>query len=386
MGRSVRTVGAAATCLVLIFMVIAAPFGVARSAEIDDRLRELDDMRSRIEDLQKQIESAKRTEQSVSSEIARLGEQLELSTRELDYIQAQISYSEDQIAATQEEIAATEERLAAQKAAFDARLVSMYKAGRISYVDVLFTSGSLSEFMSRIHYLKQIAEQDNSLIDEYAANKATLVAQEQDLQTKMAEFQNLAANEQEKQVEVTSRSADRERYLESVQANREQLEKAEDEMDRQSKALEKIIQDLQAKGQKPQAHTLSMMWPVSGGWISSYYGNRYHPVLGYYRWHYGIDYAADSGAPIKAMEDGTVLLAGWNGDYGNCVILDHGGGVSSLYGHASKVLVRAGQDVVKGQTVALVGSTGLSTGPHLHFEVRVNGQTQDPLTWLPPAP
>lgn len=383
MGRTIRRVLTGAMCLVLALLVLAAPLNVANGAEIDDRQQELKDLQARIQDLKKQIDSAKRTEQSVSAEIRRLGEQLELSTRELDYIQAQISYVGDQIQSTQEEISATEQRLAAQKEAFDARLVSMYKAGRISYVDILFTSGSLSEFMSRLHYLKQIAVQDNSLIDEYTANRAALVAQEQDLQSKMAEYQDLAVAEQDKRAEVVSRSQDRERYLANVQANRQQLEQAEDEMDRQSKELEKVILELQRKGQKPQAHKLSMMWPVSGGWITSYYGNRLHPILGYYRWHSGIDYAADSGAPIKAMEDGTVLLAGWNGDYGNCVILDHGGGVSSLYGHASKVLVKVGQDVVKGQTIALVGTTGLSTGPHLHFEVRVDGATQDPLKWLP---
>lgn len=386
MGRTIRGALLGAISLFLVVVVIAAPIHVARGAEIDDRLQELDDLQTQIDDLQKQIQSAKNTEKSVSAELARLGQQLELSTRELNYIQAQISYTQDQIESTRNEIGATEQKLAAQKDAFDARLVSMYKAGRVSYVDILFTSGSLSEFMSRVHYLKQIAEQDNALIDEYAANRATLLAEQQDLQNKMTQYQTLAAQQEQKRTEVSSRSADRERYLASVQANREQLEQAEDEMDRQSKALEKVIADLQAKGQKPQAHKLAMMWPVSGGWITSYYGNRMHPVLGYVRWHGGIDYAAASGVPIKAMEDGTVLLAGWNGDYGNCVILDHGGGVSTLYGHASKILVKAGQDVVKGQTVALVGTTGLSTGPHLHFEVRVNGQTQDPLSWLPPAP
>jgi murein DD-endopeptidase MepM/ murein hydrolase activator NlpD len=192
----------------------------------------------------------------------------------------------------------------------------------------------------------------------------------------------LKASQETKRSEVTSRSADRERYLASVQADKNKLAESLDQMEREAEALNQVIADLQAQGQKPQAHALKMAWPASGGWISSNYGNRYHPILGYYKWHSGIDYAVGTGKPIKAMEDGTVILAGTNGGYGNCVIIDHGGNVSTLYGHASKLLVKKGQDVIKGQTIALVGSTGLSTGPHLHFEVRVKGQTQDPLKWL----
>jgi murein DD-endopeptidase MepM/ murein hydrolase activator NlpD len=105
--------------------------------------------------------------------------------------------------------------------------------------------------------------------------------------------------------------------------------------------------------------------------------------LGYDRFHSGIDYAADYNVPIKAAESGKVIFAGVNGGYGNCVIIDHGGGISTLYAHCNKLLVKVGDIVVQGQQIALVGSTGLSTGPHLHFEVRVNGETTDPLNWLP---
>ncbi|MGE5579887.1 MAG: murein hydrolase activator EnvC family protein [Bacillota bacterium] len=374
-----------AAILLISAALVVAPNSLALGApqEIDLRIDELSELQKEIEELQKQLQSKTSTEKSVLAELAKLENQLALANKELNYIEVQLSVTDSQINVTRNEVRETEEKLASQKAAFDSRLVSMYKASRISYLDMLLSSGSLSELMARMHYLKQIAVQDSALIDEYCANREALLAKQAELEEYQAKLMGLKASQERKRAEVTSRSHDREQYLNRVQADKEQLAQALDQMQKEADALNKIIADLQAKGQKPQAHPLQMAWPISGGWISSNYGNRYHPILGYYKWHSGIDYAANRGTPIKAMEDGTVILAGVNGGYGNCVIIDHGGKVSTLYGHADKLLVKTGQDVIKGQTIALVGSTGLSTGPHLHFEVRVNGETQDPLKWLP---
>jgi len=366
-------------------VLVSAPVKLAIGApnEIDLRIDELDEIQKEIEELKRQLDSKKSTEKSVLAELSKLERQLNLATKELNYIEVQLSVTDSQISKTRSEVVDMERKLEAQHDAFDARLVSMYKANRVSYIDVLLTSGSLSELMSRLHYLKQIAVQDNSLIAEYTAGREALLAKEAELEDHYAKLTGLKASQERKRSEVTSRSQDRETYLAAVQADKGRLAESLDQMEKEAEALNKVIADLQAQGQKPQAHPLKMIWPASGGWISSSYGMRYHPVLGYNRWHSGIDYAAARGSAIKAAEDGTVILSGSNGGYGYCVILDHGGGVSTLYGHADKLLVKKGQDVIKGQTIALVGSTGLSTGPHLHFEVRVKGATEDPLKWLP---
>lgn len=350
--------------------------------DLSQKLQELEQLNREIEEYKKKISQSQTSEKSVLKELERLEDELALSEKELAYIKASIEYVSAEIDKTKAEVAAIEERLAAQKAAFDARLVSMYKAGRTSYVDILLTSSSLSDLMARLHYLKQLATDDTALIESYTNDRLDLVAKKESLESRLSQLVDLRASEEEKRQTVISRSMDREKYLAKIQSEKAQLEKALDEMERQSEALAKVIAEAQAKGQLP-ARTLSMQWPVTGYWITSYYGNRVHPVLGYTRFHSGIDYAADYGVPIKAAESGTVISAGVNGGYGNCVIIDHGGGISTLYGHAQKLLVKTGDVVTKGQTIALVGSTGLSTGPHLHFEVRVNGQTTDPLEWLP---
>lgn len=373
------------TLVILASLVVSAAISVRTVYGADDlweKLSELQELQKEIEEYKSRINKNQRTQKSIVQELERLDDQLALSLRELAYIEKSIDYNNAQVRVTREEIAVIEARLSAQKAAFEARLVSMYKAGQTSYIDVLLTARSFSDLMARLHYLKRLASDDTALIEGYTRDRLELVAKRETLEARLAELEELKAYEEDKRDAVIKRTEERQKYLDQVMSEKSLLEKALDEMEKQSKDLERIIAEAQAKGNLP-SRDLSMIWPVTGYWITSYYGMRYHPVLGYDRFHSGIDYAADYNVPIKAAESGKVLSAGVNGGYGNCVIIDHGGGVSTLYGHANKLLVKSGDIVVKGQQIALVGSTGMSTGPHLHFEVRVNGQTTDPLKWLP---
>jgi len=374
----------------LVFVLLAALclttanyFNVAKAGILDDKFEELERIQREIEQYQKEIDSKRRSETSVLKELEKLEMELALSEKELEYILARIDYLNGRISETKREIEDMELKIAEQKELFSERLVSMYKAGQMSYLEVLLSSNSLSDFMARLFYLREIAQDDVRLIEEYQAMKVALDEKKESLEKDLEDMTWSKKQEEEKRAAVASRSNDRERYLAQLQQDREKLEEALDQMERESKALEKVIADLQAEGhQREKPGGLSMIRPVSGGWVSSEYGNRWHPILGKYKWHSGIDIAVNSGTPIKAAEDGTVILSGSNGGYGLCVIIDHGGGISTLYGHASKLLVKKGDIVTRGQTVALAGSTGVSTGPHLHFEVRIKGVTDNPRNWV----
>ena len=167
--------------------------------------------------------------------------------------------------------------------------------------------------------------------------------------------------------------------LKRIQDNRQSLEAALDELERISKELEEQIRKRQrAEG----LGTGKIIWPARGR-ISSPFGWRTHPILKSRRFHSGIDIAIPSGTPVQAADSGVVLISGWNGGYGLFVAIDHGKGISTAYAHNSRLLVKEGDEVTKGQTIALSGSTGWSTGPHLHFEVRENGTPVNPLKYLP---
>ena len=381
--RTIKRVVLAAFCFVIFLSSAALPVPLAMADALDEKYGELSDLQKEINEHKALISSRAKTEKSVLQELEYLEQQMILAERELAYIDTRMTYLSKDIAETTAAIETIEEQLACQKAAFEARLTSMYKAGNISYLEVLLQSQSLSDFLSRIHYLKEIAEQDTVLIEEYNAGRVELLEKRASLEVNLADMESQKRSYEDKRFEVASRSQDRERYLAQVQTDKKEAERLLDEMEAQTKALEEEIRKLQA--QNPlEARELSMVWPASGGWISSNYGWRPHPVLGGNRFHAGIDYAANTNSAIVAAESGVVLLAGSNGGYGLCVIIDHGGGVSTLYGHANKILVKKGQQVIRGEKIALVGSTGVSNGPHLHFEVRVNGETRNPLAWCQP--
>ncbi len=380
--RSISRILAAAICFVILSAFLTSAPMVSADA-LNDKYGELNDLQKEIDEYKALINSRQKTEKSVLQELEYLEQQMALADKELNYINTRMTYLSKDIAETTAAIQTIEEQLASQKAAFEARLTSMYKAGTVSYLEVLLQSQSLTDFLSRIHYLKEIAQRDTVLIEEYNAGRAELMQKKAGLEMNLADLEAQKRAFEDKKFEVASRSKDREKYLAQVQADRKQYERSLDEMEAQTKALEEEIRKLQAE-RDLGSRDLSMIWPASGGWISSDYGWRYHPILGYDRFHSGIDYAANTNSPILAAESGVVILSGSNGGYGNCVIIDHGGGVSTLYGHANKLLVSKGDQVIRGQKIALVGSTGLSTGPHLHFEVRVNGETTNPLAWCKP--
>ncbi len=356
---------------------------IVQAGVLDEKFAELEQMQKEINEFQKQIDSKRRTENSVEKELERLEMQLALSQKELNYMIARIQYLGDRIAETQKEIAGIEQKTEEKKELFSDRLVCMYKAGTTSYLEILLNSNSISDFMARLYYLREVAQDDARLIEEYKAMRQELAEKKESLEKDVNDLTWAKAQEEEKRAVVASRNTDRERYLAELQQARKKLEEALSQAERESQALEKVIKDLQAQGhQREKKEGLSLIRPVDGGWVSSEYGNRWHPLLGGYRWHGGIDIAVGTGKPIKSAEDGTVLLAAKDAGYGLYVIVDHGGGISTLYAHASKLLVKKGDVVTRGQTIALVGTTGVSTGPHLHFEVRIDGKRDNPRNWV----
>ena len=178
-------------------------------------------------------------------------------------------------------------------------------------------------------------------------------------------------------------SRSKKRLLTDIHQEKSVYEKALNELERTSRELEQAIRRLQSPDD-PAIVTKgkgAMAWPTAGP-ITSYYGYRTHPIHGTRKLHTGLDISAPHNQAVMTATDSTVIMSDWYGGYGQTIVIDHGGGVSTLYGHNSSLVVGVGQQVVRGQTVAKIGSTGVSTGPHCHFEVRVNGTPEDPLGWL----
>lgn len=303
----------------------------------------------------------------------------------------------------EESISQKEKELTEKKKVLEHRLVAMYMKKETTFLDVVL-SGKLMNFISNQDMMKQITEYDNKLITEVNELKKSLESEKTEVETvkkdkeqKTAELQKLKAEKEEKAANLTDEQKELEKKLSEYKSQAEEYAKLERQAIAKEEAARKAAQEASKNNTNTSGSNSSnggqtnttpytggkLGWPCpSSSRITSPYG--YRILFGVRDFHTGVDIGATTGSNIVAAESGTVILAnyGWNGGYGNYIILSHGNGITTRYAHASQLYVTAGQTVSKGQVIAAVGTTGNSTGPHLHFEVRVNGSHTNPLNYL----
>ena len=262
------------------------------------------------------------------------------------------------------------------------RLVAIYEAGDAQYLDILLKSKSVTDFISRSYMIQEIAEYDGILINQIEEEKNNIETTKQKLENEQSEIRILKAKSEQTTVVLNNMQTLQKSYISKLSDSEKILQqqlteykKEQDEIQRQILLATNVITpNIQYTGGE-------MIWPVaiSGTAITSDYGVREHPIQGVVREHTGIDIGnTPTGTPVVAAADGVVTYADWLGGYGICVMINHGDGVVTLYGHGSKILTSVNTQVKQGDVIMQVGSTGNSTGPHLHFEVRVNGTCTSP--------
>ncbi|MBO5429835.1 MAG: peptidoglycan DD-metalloendopeptidase family protein, partial [Peptococcaceae bacterium] len=299
-------------------------------------------------------------------------------------LDAEIANIEGQIAFTEMEIENKQRDYDGRLALFNRRLKEMYQYGDMNYISVLLQSSSLSDFLTRFEYLKYIANNDQKLLEEVQALQKQLDEQHTSLTTMKTDLEAKKQTQVTKAQELETASAEQQRVVNAIKADVNATWAMLEETEAESKELEgKIQQMLAANGDSPATAPGAYIWPCpSSKKITSQYGYRIHPIQGYRKLHTGMDIGAKKGADILAAAGGKVIMAQYYGGYGNCIIIDHGGGMTTLYAHMSAYVAKNGDWVSAGQVIGKVGSTGNSTGPHLHFEVRVNGKTTDPAAYV----
>lgn len=373
--------------LFLAFVVALTPVsGVYAAKSVDQLKKDLSDNQKKVDETKKELK-AKQAEQSeqnakkhsIDLEIAGLQD-------DIDAVQAVINEKNAEIQAKNAEIAVFESELEKTDKQLKKRMKIMYESGSTSYLEMIFASKGLSDLFTRLSIIESILKHDNAIMDQYEAQIQQL-----------AEAKAIVENEKNEQVEaqeiLKGKQDQMKEKLAQQQAVVNALASDINELKRQEAEMVKAEQQIQAqitaalKASAQQAVTYKgngrFKFPLASyTYVSSPYGYRIHPITGTKKFHSGIDYAAPYGTAIYAAEDGVVLTSGWVNGYGYTVAINHGGGYVTLYAHCSKLLVSAGQSVTAGQTIAKVGSTGNSTGNHLHFEVKVNGKAVNPAGYL----
>lgn len=350
-----------------------------------------DDLDNELQDVQGQIDESRSTQASwqaiitdVSEKLKAIQAELDEATRKLQAIKKEQDQVNLQIKQLQEEIQKAEAQLRARQAILNKRVRVIYMHGQLSYIEVILGANSFSDFANRLELLKRIIRSDFNLIQEIQQRKAAIEAKKVEIEKEKARLDELASEAQKVQDEVKAKKAEQQRVLAHARTQQDAAKQMEADLIARSNEIRQIIQSRmqQNSGSDQIVHgNGTFIWPCNGP-ITSPFGYRTHPIFGTTIYHSGIDIGVDYNTPIHAADGGTVILAGWCGGYGNAVIIDHGNGLQTLYGHNTSVAVSEGQTVSQGQVIAYSGSTGYSTGPHCHFEVRRNGEAVDPMGYL----
>ena len=330
------------------------------------------------------LNKSKEDKKAALSQKEVLDHEIDIINAELAQIDAIIAEADGKIAEKEAEIAEYEVQIAQCDDEFKARIRAIDEMGSATYIDILLNSKSLSDFLAKFETVREIATYDQAIIDNMIALKKGVEDSKLEIEMARSEQQEARNLTADKQAQLQQKMSEQEALISQLSSDIAEYEKAYNAAVAEENNLKASVTPKLSTSSGGTVYTGGVFaWPApSYTYISSPYGYRTHPVLGRTKFHSGVDMAAPGGTNILSAADGTVRSAGWNGGYGYCVVVDHGGGVATLYGHASKLLVSSGQKVSKGQAIALVGTTGMSTGNHLHFEVLKNGATTDPMAYL----
>ncbi len=400
----------------LVLLVISLLTIPVFASSLSQKQQELSNLRSKINQKNSQIQKNNQSKASLEAEIKDIDAQLNETQQQIDDLQEQIDSTQDKIDSIQERIQQLASSLAKKQAelveatnkldqlskVLTKRARNYYKNGAISIFAVLLKARSFSDLLHRANFLGRIVNQDAELVKQIKLTKARIEqakkaieadkAATENSKAKLVEEKNnlssLIAKQQERKRDLDNQLSSKKSTLEKIGSEQQQLEAeiaAEEQAAANLKRYIAAYQNQHSGGATPsrgaprsgQPSAQGFIWPAAGPVTGSFGENRGNHI------HAGIDIAAGYGSQVVAAKSGTVVYAGWMSGYGNLVVIDHGGGVTTRYAHNSSIEVGIGQYVNQGQEISRVGSTGFSTGPHLHFEIRINGSPVNPLSYLP---
>ena len=385
-------------CISLTLAFMMSISTLAFAGEVDKKKKELNNSQNKMDDLKGKISDVKDEKQDVLAQLKKLESQAAAVQNDINSLDNKIASKQAEIKQTNKNLESAVADYNSQKDTYDQRVRAMYMNGPSGYLAILLDAENFSDFISRADITKKVMEYDINLLKGMKEKQDKIEAARNKLTAENDQLVKLEQDAKGKKSEICSINSEKKSYYDKLERDQKSYEVAFAEQERASKQLEKEIQSILARSSSANRSSSRGAGSVTysgdkGGilrvsdigrmpQVTSYYGYRYHPVLHVNKLHTGVDIGVPTGTPVYAMADGVVIVAGYNGAYGNVVVISHGGDLTSLYGHNSQILVSVGQNVKKGQMISKSGSTGFSTGPHLHFEVDNGGQPIDPSPYL----
>ncbi len=367
-----------------LFLACAIPLilfalpAVLTAQETEDPRGKLDELSDQRAALERELNEMRQAENLASDELQYIDTELTNLDRRLERTAATLETKQKQVEFYNESNTQAIADLKTAQEKFEVRLVEWYKSGAGSVLGSLMSAGDLSDFFYVMAYMDAIMKRDQETIDYIREQQGRIAKQTEDLQAEIADCERLLAELHVDEARYEELRGAHYARLSDIAGNVDETEKALRELEASSY---EIAMMLQASTYTSSFSGGGMIPPIDAA-ITSGFGMRRHPIFGGVRMHTGVDMPAAYGTHIHAAQDGVVAFAGWKRGYGNTVIVDHGNGLATLYAHCSSIEVRNGERVNRGQVIAKVGSTGYSTGPHVHFEVRVHGEPVDPENYI----
>ncbi|MBD2340693.1 peptidoglycan DD-metalloendopeptidase family protein [Calothrix sp. FACHB-156] len=376
--------------VIFLIFILALPMYGAATPSIDTLKQQQQQVQQQRQDVVKERDRLTNLQKAAENRLYGLQRNLQTTDSYIQDSELRLSQANQRLQELETDLAMAEVSYEEKQVATVARLRFLQRSPANQGWGILLQSENISDFISRRHQLKLVYQADRQILTKL------------NQQAKLINQQKTAVEQQKNQIDLIrqqllGQKADyqaqaqlQSELIQRLNSDRLALEAAQNQLEQDSKNLEVLIQQKVAEAQaKTNSNSKSVIIRGTGMFAypsdaptSSPFGWRIHPILGYRRFHAGLDFAASYGSTIRAADSGTVIFAGWYGGYGKAVIIDHGNGITTLYGHTSELFVTEGQGVQRGQAIASVGSTGLSTGPHLHFEVRRDGTPVDPASYL----
>ena len=364
------------------------PASAVTQSEIDDLKDQAEDFDNQREELQEQIEAIQSDKSRALERKSLLEQQISATQAEINNIQAQIEKYTQLIAEKEAELAQAEAEEAELYEQFCQRVRYMEEEGEVSYWSILFSSSDFSDLLDNFMMVEEFIDYDNRMMEEILALQEQIQSDKAELETARTE-QETARTEQEKaKADLQAQEAEVDSLIEEISGQEDLLEQQEAQLKAAADAMDDEIRRLEREMASQISGVVSesgFQWPLPASWntLSSLFGNRTHPITGRPNNHTGIDIPASRNTEIYAAKSGVVVTSTYNSSYGNYVVVSHSDGTSTLYAHMNSRNATVGQTVSQGQVIGYVGTTGSSTGNHLHFEVRVNGSRVDPVDYFP---
>ncbi len=367
----------------IIVLSLIGLCGIVVAENLEDLQNKKNDLQNQINESNEQIEEIKIELTENLEQLNNVNEKIYNYESEIISLETDLNTIEEETKKISEKLNIVETNYNLQKEAFQARMVAIYEAGDVVYLDVLLNSNSFSDFISNYYLIGEIAKYDNDLLENIEQQKNQIENTKSILEGKKENLQKLKKNKEKTTIALENSKVIRNSYIDKLSEQEKETQNKIDEYQKELNNLETQIVALTTGNIGSDYVGGEFAWPAPGyTTITSRYGMRIHPILKTARVHTGTDIAMPTGAYVLAANDGVVIKSMYVTGYGNMVMIDHGGGVSTLYGHGSELIAQTGQEVKKGDIIMKAGSTGWSTGPHLHFEVRINGTAVDSLPYI----